>query len=373
MQTLYRIGKIPGYRRLKRMLSSLRRFQKSEVAQERLKILKFYEKYGGKATKEAFGVSRGVIYHWRKKLNGQEGRLEGLIPVSTKPKRTRRSRIPVEIIGYIRKLREEHPRIGKEKIKIILDGYCKEKGLPIISESTIGNIIKRHNFFAHPSGRIYHDPSSGWAKKNNKKKRRLRVKYPPKVQDYGYILSDTVEKVIEGIKFYFLSAIDIKSKFALTLLYPRLSSAQMKDFYLRFRQVYPLEIKKWQNDNGKENLRDFEEILAKEGIPHLFSYPHSPRINAFIERYNRTLQEEFINYNEGAVLENQKEFQEKLANYLIFYNSKRPHKSLGLKSPIDYLIQERQMSKMSLTYTEICFFLKFSYNYILSNEKNIKD
>ena len=32
-------------------------------------------------------------------------------------------------------------------------------------------------------------------------------------------------------------------------------------------------------------------------------------------------------------------FHEKLADYLIFYNTKRPHKSLGLKSPIDYLIE----------------------------------
>ena len=37
------------------MLSSLRRFEKSEVAQERLRIIKFYKEYGETAAKEAFG------------------------------------------------------------------------------------------------------------------------------------------------------------------------------------------------------------------------------------------------------------------------------------------------------------------------------
>ncbi len=40
------------------MLSSLKKFSNNEVAQERLKIIKFYEQYGEKATKEAFGADR---------------------------------------------------------------------------------------------------------------------------------------------------------------------------------------------------------------------------------------------------------------------------------------------------------------------------
>jgi transposase InsO family protein len=40
-----------------------------------------------------------------------------------------------------------------------------------------------------------------------------------------------------------------------------------------------------------------------------------------------------------------------LADYLVFYNTQRPHKALGLKSPVDYLISEGVMSKMFATYT----------------------
>ncbi len=31
-------------------------------------------------------------------------------------------------------------------------------------------------------------------------------------------------------------------------------------------------------------------------------------------------------------------FREKLTDYLIVYNTERPHKTLGLKSPMDYLV-----------------------------------
>ena len=47
----------------------------------------------------------------------------------------------------------------------------------------------------------------------------------------------------------------------------------MKDFYERFRTVYPLQIKDWQTDNGSENLGEFDKALQKADIPHLFIYP----------------------------------------------------------------------------------------------------
>jgi len=111
------------------MLSSLRRFNRDEVAQQRLRIIEFYRRYGEQATKEAFGADRRVISRWRKKLNRHKGALEGLIPDSTRPKRTRTMIVPVEIIRFIREIRQEYPRLGKEKIKPLLDEYCQFKGI----------------------------------------------------------------------------------------------------------------------------------------------------------------------------------------------------------------------------------------------------
>lgn len=126
----------------------------------------------------------------------------------------------------------------------------------------------------------------------------------------------------------------------------------MEDFYKRFNEVYPLTIKSWQSDNGKENLGEFGEELKREGIPHYFSYPRCPKINTYIERYNRTIQEEFINNNLDIIFDKE-EFNKRLAEYLIFYNTERPHKSLGLKSPLEYLVENGGMSQMYLTYTEL--------------------
>jgi hypothetical protein len=40
-------------------------------------------------------------------------------------------------------IREKHPKLGKEKIKVLLDELCKQHNIPTISVSSIGNIIKR--------------------------------------------------------------------------------------------------------------------------------------------------------------------------------------------------------------------------------------
>ena len=124
----------------------------------------------------------------------------------------------------------------------------------------------------------------------------------------------------------------------------------MKDFYGRFESVYPGEILTWQSDNGSENLGEFDSQLKKDKIPHLFSYPRCPKINAYIERYNRTVQEEFID-NHLDSIHDKELFSQELADYLIFFNTKRVHKSLGKKTPIDYLIEQGVLSQMCLTYT----------------------
>jgi len=355
MQAYPIFSRIRGFysRRFQDMLESLRKFSESEIAQQRMKIIKFYEKYGEKATKEAFGADRKVISRWRKRLKNSGGRLSALIPYSTRPHRVRHSKVPTDIIAFIKEIREKYPRLGKEKLKIFLDRYCLEKGLSPISESTIGNIIKRHRFFYQKSGKIYHNPNSKWAQKQVKKTKRLKIKHSLKPNDFGHIVSDTVERVTDGVKDYFFSPIDARMKFAVTLNYKRLNSRNMKDFYYRFKSVYPCNIKSWQSDNGAENLKEFDEQLKRDSIPHYFSYPRCPKINTYIERYNRTIQEEFIDNNLDVIYDKPL-FNQRLADYLIFYNTQRPHKSLGLKSPIEYLIEKGVMSQMSLTYTGYC-------------------
>ena len=66
-------SRIRGYRRYQEMLSSLRKFSRSEVAQERLRIIEFYKQYGNRQQKEAFGANRQVISRWRQGLKRHDG------------------------------------------------------------------------------------------------------------------------------------------------------------------------------------------------------------------------------------------------------------------------------------------------------------
>jgi transposase InsO family protein len=338
-----------GWRRLQGMLASLRRFDESEVAQERNRILRFYDTYGERATKEAFGVDRKLIHVWKKRLRGNDGHLEALIAHSTRPRTLRTMSTDPRIVGWIRQMRQQHPGMGKEKLKPFLDKYCQEAHIPSVSESTIGKILKRNKFFYQKSGRIYHDPAR-CQKDQQSKPKRLRVRHAPKHVEFGHFQADSSVKFLDGIRRYMISAIDSTLKFSFSSCYSHLSSRAARDFLRRLEMVYPLPIKSLQTDNGPEFLGDFDAYLKHRGIPHYFTYPRCPKINGCVERFNRTLKEEFINYN-LHLIDDLPRFREKLVDYLIFYNTERPHKTLGLKSPLHYLILQGATSKKIATHT----------------------
>jgi transposase-like protein len=332
------------------MLKSLKRFAKDEVAQERLRIIEFYDTHGENITKEAFGVGRKTIFVWKKRLRENKNSLSALIPNTTAPKTKRSMRTHPKVVAYIKLLREEHVGLGKEKIKPLLDAYCQQEGIPTIAESTIGKVIKRKHFFFKKSGRIYHNPDSNWAKNERKRKKRDRIKKPPRPTSFGYIEMDTVIKFIDGTRVYFLTAIDVKLRFAFSLPYAKLSSSITVDFFQKLQSVYPIPIITVQTDNGLEFLGTFEQYLEENHIPHVFIYPRCCKINGTIERFNRTLQEDCIDPN-LYLFHDTKLFSSKFIEYLIFYNTQRAHKSLGLKSPLGYLQAQGGVSENSVAYT----------------------
>lgn len=334
-----------------RSLRSISSFSQSEVAGMKLKVIEFHKTYGTKATIDAFSVSKATIYRWKKILNDNQGRLESLIPISRSPKTKRRMNTHSMIVSFIKNLRETYGHLGKEKIKPLLDEYCRKHNLETISESTIGKVIKRHNLYVKTK-RIYHNPTGAYRKKNISYK--TRVKRSPKPSGTGYIEIDTIVKFIEGIKLYIFNAVDVNTKFQFSYGYTRLNSRNALDFFKRLELVYPIQsgVRIVQTDNGLEFLGEFNSYLQEKEIKHLFIYPRCPKINAYIERANRTLQEEFIDGHEGYFLEGLDEFNSALIEYLVWYNTKRVHKSLGNVTPIDYLLSILpQKSQMYVTYT----------------------
>ncbi|MGI6943337.1 hypothetical protein ACRCL9_28840, partial [Klebsiella pneumoniae] len=44
---------------------------------------------------------------------------------------------------------------------------------------------------------------------------------------------------------------------------------------------------------------------------------------------------------------------QRMAEYLVLYNSKRPHKSLELMTPVDYILRESKNCNMWWTHTQL--------------------
>lgn len=327
---------------------SVRKYSESEVAQFRVEVINFYLKHGLSATCEAYKVGRSSVFSWRKRYQESRGSLLSLIPASTKPKATRRMVVDLKLLDFIKNLRENNPRLGKEKIKLLVDAYCHKENLHLISASKIGRIIKRNNWFYVKIGRIYHDPSHIHPRANRHKE-RLSKEF--KSQLAGELLQmDSITRFDLGMKRYILTAIDLYSKFTFAFSYKGLSSAVALDFYQKLETLAPFTIKAVKTDNGLEFLGEFDNYLKRKGIVHYFSYPRTPQSNAFIERFNRTIQEEFVDGNREH-LKDTEIFNSKLIDYLLYYNTVRPHQSLGYLTPMAYMLERDLKSKMYWTNT----------------------
>ena len=79
--------------------------------------------------------------------------------------------------------------------------------------------------------------------------------------------------------------------------------------------------------------------FKEEHMLHYHTYPRCPRMNAHAERFNRTLQEEFIDFNVGSLIDSLS-FNVKLMKHLQWHNIERPHWGLELKSPMEFLVEK---------------------------------
>jgi transposase InsO family protein len=104
------------------------------------------------------------------------------------------------------------------------------------------------------------------------------------------------------------------------------------------------------SDNGSEFAKYFDEACRKLKITHIYTRVKTPKDNAVDERFNRTIQEEFLQTDEyfepSLSGDNLKEANERLTEWLIFYNFERPHQTLKYLSPMEYHHRQLQVSPM---------------------------
>jgi len=299
----------------------------SDIAAFRLHVINYYYKYGIRQTMDAFKVKKSTFHDWKRTYEKAGRRTISLVPHQTQPLHVRKMETDWRLVAFIKSMRKDQGNIGKDMIKPFVDAYAKELGIPTIGKTTIGKIIKRRRFTFEK--KVY-------AHKQANKFKKLRTRKSPKVTKPGFIQMDSVVVYINYEKHLFMCIMDIYTKFAHVVYVDTLSSATATRVFKEFEDINPTPIHTIQTDNGSEFLKTFHAYLEEKHIKHQFIYPHMPKINAYIERFNRTIQEEFILRND-EIYYDQKAFAKKLTNYLYWYNYQRPHASLKYVSPMTFI------------------------------------
>jgi len=312
-----------------------------EAAQRRLRILKFWEKHGLEATRDAFGVSRRTLFRWKKALL-DAGNPAALAPKSKRPKRVRKPNRDPRLIKEIRRLREQYPILGRDKLHVLLVPFCERHGIPLPSASTIGRII------ASEPDRMRHAPARLDARGRPKPLRRPKPRKPKggSREPLEVLACDTIERLRDGLRRYIVTFIDPASHFAFAWAIPTKHARHTKTALELALSLLPKPPKTLLSDNGSEFEAAFAKALQTHGIGRWYTYPKSPKMNAHIERFNRTLQESFVDYHEDLLFTDLHLFNQKLADWLVFYNAERPHHSLGQRSPLQFLIQHQPQCHM---------------------------
>ena len=309
----------------------------SEKAQYRYRVLRFWESYGMEATTEAFGVKRRTLYHWRKQLREGGESPEALNEKSRAPRRRRKRIWPKAIVEEIRRLRTVHPNLGKEKLYRFVKAFCEPRELTCPKARTIGRII------ADAADKMRSRPLRLGPKGQRIERKKTEKGRKPKAYkasapgDCGAF--DTVEYFLDGLRRYVITFTDQYSRFGFAWATHSHASLAAKEFFDIVTEVFPYPLQSVLTDNGSEFMKHFDEELRRLHKNHWHTYPKTPKMNAHVERFNRTLQEEFIDYHEELLL-TPNQFNRELIPWLLWYNAERPHWALQLKSPVQFLLQQ---------------------------------
>lgn len=327
------------------LLRNLGRKTLSHQAQLKLEWIIFYytqDRKNAKLTAQTFGISRKTFYKWQGRF--KETHLKTLEEQSKAPLNVRKRDISPWEEGRIIKLRLAHIRWGKMKLQRL---YIREHD-EYISSWKIQKVIESRN--------LYYDKQK--AEKQRKKKLKgqpkNRITKLPISKDINYLwhVDTVILTLTAGGYRYLLTAIDQVSKLAYARLYRTHHSKYAKDFLLRLEYLTDKGIVNIHHDNGSEFAKDFTAACRELNLPQWYSRVRTPKDNAVLERFNRTIQEDFV--NEWDVdPENIDHFNQKLTDWLIEYNDIRPHETLDYQTPLEYIDshQGNGVLPMSPSYT----------------------
>jgi transposase InsO family protein len=268
-----------------------------------------------------FGVSRQAVHRWLRWYEDQG--LGGLADRSHRPPRCSHQMAPaVEV--WVLEARRRNPDWGPRR----LVHEASRAGVePVPSRSGIYRALRRAGLIDPQARRRRDRRFKRWERGGSMELWQLDVVG-------GVLLADGKEcKVLTGI--------DDHSRFVVCagVMVRATSRAVCTHFAQAMRRHgVPQEV---LTDNGKVftgrfGAKDtevlFDRICRENGIDHLLTAPRRPTTTGKIERFHRTMRQEFLT---GRVFGDLATAQDELDAWVASYNTQRPHSALDMATPAD--------------------------------------
>lgn len=297
----------------------------SDAARLKLEWMIYYHTAGNQkayVTARQFGISPKNFYKWLARF--EKKGVRGLEEASRAPVHTRQWEVTTTEEDRITQLRRQYMHYGKQKLKVIYADIYGEA----ISAWKIERVIRRH--------KLYPDPARLVTIQIKKRKKKPKIQQLEKRAEPWYLFHlDTIVIYYQSLKRYIITAVDDHSRVAYARMYTTPSSKNARDFLYRLHYLVGEKIVHVHTDNGSEFAGMFHEALNDLEVPHWFSRVHTPKDNAVCERFNGTIQYEWL--YDGNFNPNANEFNQELTKWLVEYNFLRPHQALNYLSPMKYL------------------------------------
>ena len=308
----------------------------SREAKRRLLAIVWHEGHGKRVSLTArhFGLSRSTVYEWLQRY--ERAGVRGLENRSHRPRNVRQPTWSKDLEQAVLKLREEHPRWGKDKLVVLLG----QQGLSV-SVSMVGRILTRLKRDGRLLPADLRDPWMGGRSQIRPYATRKPKDYVPRAPgDLVEIDSADVRLDTAGHWYKHFSARDVVSRWDVLGVYGRATAVTARDFLNAVIERMPYPVRAIQVDGGSEFKAEFEEACREKGLRLFVLPPRSPKLNGCVERAQRTHKEEFYQLLDPP--DSLEELRRLLLAQELCYNTVRPHQALGQLTPQQWLLASQE-------------------------------
>ena len=310
----------------------------SNLAKQKLEWIIFYNSVTNcnvTTTAKYFNITRKTLHKWLKRFD--EKNLKSLEEVSKSPHLKRSWTVTFEEQERIKDLRNLGKcKWGKKKIKKL---YFKKYGLDI-STNKIQKVINKLNLYSDTKEHILR------LKRKRARKNKVYIHTFKIKKELSYLWhTDSVVIWWYGKRIVIFTAIEDQTKIAFARVYTSSASLIAKDFLERLIYLSNNQLVNIHHDNGSEFEKHFEQACKDLSINQVYSRVRTPKDNAALERFNYTIQDEWLGTSEVG-LDNIQQANLDLTTWLIKYNNIRPHESLDYNTPLEYATLNFKVSPM---------------------------